>query len=155
MFLAQHYQNAYVTPDIDRAVTLLREQFGAQERVVRIDVTQPVWTPAGRGDCSVKLAFLQVGPLQYEIIEPVGGLDGLYREAVMADHPLRFHHVAMRVDDIDTIRRESERLGRKAVYAGEGSTVRFLYVDARDTLGHYLEYVQAPPAFWDAMKAGG
>jgi hypothetical protein len=153
MFLTNHYQNAYVTADIDRAVALLEEQFGAAGKAARIDITQKFWTPQGEGEGTLKLAFVQVGRLQYELIEPVSGNVAIYKDAVVPGQPMRFHHVAMRADDIDAVRAESEKRGRKIVLAGEAAGVRFLYADARDTLGHYLEYVQAPDAFWDAMSA--
>jgi hypothetical protein len=151
VILTNHYQNAYVTADIDRAVALLEEQFSAAGKATRIDITQKFWTPQGEGEGTLKLAFVQVGRLQYELIEPVSGNVAIYKDAVVPGQPMRFHHVAMRTDDIDAVRAESEKHGRKIVLAGEAPGVRFLYADARDTLGHYLEYVSAPQAFWDAM----
>jgi hypothetical protein len=68
---------------------------------------------------------------------------------------MRLHHVAMRTDDIDAVRAEAGRHGRAVALSGENGEVRFLYVDARDALGHYLEYVQAPEPFWAAMAAAG
>ena len=32
---------------------------------------------------------------------------------------------------------------------GGFKTVRFMYVDARADLGHFMEYSTAPPGFWD------
>jgi hypothetical protein len=154
--LTDHYQNAYVTPDIDHAIALLEAQFGgAAGKAMRIDVTQTVTTADGVGEGVMKLAFIQIGRLQYELIEPVSGNVALYKDAVSADQPMRFHHVAMRADDIDAVRAEAEKHGRKVVLSGENSGVRFLYIDARDALGHYLEYVQAPAAFWEAMEQAG
>ena len=155
MLLTNHYQNAYVTGDIDRAVALLEEEFGAVGKTMRIDVTQTFKTAGGDGEGVLKLAFIQVGRLQYELIEPVSGNVAIYKDAVLPDQPMRFHHVAMRADDVDAVRAEAEKHGRKVVLAGESGAVRFLYVDARDALGHYLEYVQAPEAFWAAMAEAG
>jgi hypothetical protein len=153
VYLANHYQNAYVTADIDAAVARVEAQFGLPGKAQRLDATQKFWTPEGEGDGVLKLAFLQLGHLQYELIEPVGGNVALYRDALVPGQLLRFHHVAMRVDDIDAVRAGSERNGRKVVLSGEAPGIRFLYVDARDTLGHYLEYMSAPQPFWDAMTA--
>jgi hypothetical protein len=33
--------------------------------------------------------------------------------------------------------------------AGGFGLARFIYVDARDRLGHFLEYAAAPPEHWD------
>lgn len=148
MFITNHYQNAYVTTDLAHAVQLLQERFGAPQAAMQIEAVQTVWTPDGVGEARVKLAFLQVGALQYELIEPVSGAVAIYRDALPAQAPLGFHHIAMRTDDVDAVAAHSERLGRKVVYRGDGAQVRFAYVDARAELGHYLEYVQAPAAFW-------
>lgn len=151
MFLKHHFQNAYVTADIDRAVALLQAQLGAPDDAVRLQLTQQVWTPAGPGESVVKVALLQLGSLQYEIVEPVAGACQLYRDFVNPARPLSFHHIGMRADDLDAVCRESEKQGRKLVYSGENTGIRFAYFDARDTLGHYLEYIQAPAAFWEML----
>src|ERR1700749_186379 len=66
----QHYQNAYVTRDIDKAV----ERFTARadvRSVVQFEATTEVQTAVGRRPHSLKMAFIWVGALQYEFLEPV------------------------------------------------------------------------------------
>jgi hypothetical protein len=101
-----------------------------------------VWTPDGAGEIVLKVAFAQLGKLQYELIEPVCGAVGVYREGLVAADLMRLHHIAMRVDDLAAVRAASERQGRRTVLAGRSGAVSFIYVDARETFGHYLEYVQ-------------
>lgn len=152
MILTNHFQNAYVTADIDRAVDVMTQQFGGPAKPGRIDATQNFVTSEGEGEGILRLAFLQVGGLQYELIQPVSGNVALYADAIRPDRLLTFHHVAMRADDIDAALAESVRWGRSVAMHGESRGLRFAYVDARTTLGHYLEYVSAPEAFWDSLK---
>jgi hypothetical protein len=58
---------------------------------------------------------------------------------------MQLHHIAMRVDDLGAVREASEQAGQPTVLMGASRGIRFLYVDARDAVGHYLEYVQFPP----------
>jgi hypothetical protein len=156
MYLERHYQNAYVTPDLDRAVELLRAQYGVRD-VMTIEATTDVRTPDGPGQATNKMAFAWVGKLQYELIEPVSGLVDFYRDAVSPDQLLRFHHIAMRVTgDWDAFRAELVRQKRPIPFEGQAmGGLQFLYVDARDTLGHYLEYVHATPEIWAQLDPNG
>ncbi len=153
--LSNHFQNAYVTPDIDRAVALLAERFGVTAEPMRIDVTQTFRTADGVGEGTLRLALIQLGRLEYELIQPLSGNVAIYADAVMPNQLLRFHHVGMRTDDFEQVRAESERHGRPIVLEGEAYGIRFLYADARQTLGHYLEYISAPDAYWEAMQQRG
>lgn len=154
--LERHYQNAYVTSDIERAIAVMRQSFGVTD-VLQTEATTEVWTPSGSGPSTNKLAFIWVGKLQYELIEPISGPSGLYSDAVDPDQLLKFHHIAMRVSgDWDAFRSGLDRDGRKVVIEGHTpSGLKFCYVDARDTLGHYLEYVWAPEAVWAHLDPNG
>jgi hypothetical protein len=151
--LTAHYQNAYVTADIDRAVELLQREHGLAGEVLRLDTTHKVRTVEGEGDSTLKLAFIWAGRLQYELIQPVSGFVGLYAEAVPKDRLLEFHHIAMRVDDWDGLLAGIAAQKKAIALQGEVGPIRFLYVDARDTLGHYLEYVSGPPEYWASFPS--
>lgn len=154
--LARHYQNAYVTPDIDRAIEVMRQRFGVTE-VLETEAAIEVWTPNGSGLSANKLAFIWVGNLQYELIQPISGPSDLYSAAVDPNQLLTFHHIAMRVGgEWDAFRTKLDEEKRKIAIEGHTSTgLKFCYVDARDTLGHYLEYVWAPEAMWAHLDPGG
>jgi catechol 2,3-dioxygenase-like lactoylglutathione lyase family enzyme len=152
MSLTGHYQNAYVTPDLDAAVALMVARLDAPVPVLRRDATQHFVTPDGQGEGSLRLAFIHVGRLQYELIQPLSGNVALFADAVIADQPLRLHHVAMRANDIDAVRAEHERNGQRVVLEGQYLDRRFLYIDARAILGHYLEYVSAHDDFWAGLN---
>jgi hypothetical protein len=151
MLLENHYQNAYITRDLDQALAMFRTQYGFDD-FKHLEVTYELKTPAGRGTATVKLALGWIGNLQYELIQPVSGLIDIYAEGLPDRYPLRFHHIAMRVHDWDEFRADVERHKRPVVM--EGGTpghLLWLYVDARDTVGHYLEYCWMTPERWTAL----
>jgi len=150
MFLEKHYQNAYVTADLDTALARLSEVHGANS-FMSIEVGTQVWTPEGEGIATNRLALGWIGGMQYELIQPVSGPVGIYRDALVPGQLLRFHHVAMRADDWDGLLANVARKKKPIVYRGETDGLKFIYVDARDTLGHYLEYVWATPEKWQIM----
>lgn len=150
MFLEGHFQNAYVTRDLDRAIETFRVKYGLSDFKVytaEMDVT----TPAGHGPAANKVAFGWVGNLQFELIQPISGQVAFYTDELRADDGLRFHHICMRTRNIDMLRREVDKLKWPVVYEGVTSATSFFYVDARESLGHYLEYVQMAPETWAAM----
>jgi hypothetical protein len=152
MLLERHYQNAYVTPDIDRAMDALTRRFGVDFNI-RLQVDNAIRTPQGDGVARIDMALGWVGDLQYELIQPLSGMIDIYSEAVRPDRLLTFHHVAMRVLDWDALQSEIDHLGLSTVLQGESGTTKFLYVDGRETFGHYLEYMQTDPESW--ARIGG
>lgn len=153
MRLENHYQNAYVTRDLDAALGIFRTQYGF-EGFKRMEVSYELRTPRARGSASVKLALGWIDNVQYELIEPVAGLVDVYREGLDDRRPMCFHHVCMRVPDWTKFRAQVDEEKRPVVM--EGGTpghLLWLYIDARDTLGHYLEYCWMTPERW-AMIGG-
>jgi hypothetical protein len=151
MILENHYQNAYITADLDKALAMFRTQYGF-DGFKRLEVSYELKTPAARGMATVKMALGWIGNLQYELIQPVAGLVDVYREGLPDEYPLRFHHVCMRIHDWAEFRAGLDRQKRPIVM--EGGTpghLQFVYVDARDSLGHYLEYCWMTPERWAAM----
>lgn len=150
MLLENHYQNAYVTRDIEKALDIFRTRYGvADPRYFQAEVE--VTTPNGKGLAVNKVAFIWIGDVQYELIEPVSGPVDIYRNE-LPDEGLRFHHICMRSFDWEATLAEVERQKLPIVYRGDTSSgLRFIYADARDTLGHYLEFVSVPDAVWTAM----
>jgi Glyoxalase/Bleomycin resistance protein/Dioxygenase superfamily len=151
VFLENHYQNAYITRDLDAARAMFRTQYGFDD-FKQYEVSYDLKTPKGSGTARVKLALGWKGNLQYELIQPISGLIDVYKEGLPDAGPLRFHHIAMRVPDWDALRIQLERESRPIVM--EGGTpghLLWLYVDARDTLGHYLEYCWMTPERWAVL----
>lgn len=150
MIEGHHYQNAYVTRDIEKAIDAFRTRSGVVD-VMTIQAETEVWTPGGTGVQNNKLAFIWIDNVQYELIEPVSGLIDIYRDGLPAGDGMKFHHVAMRVDDWDDFRARVDRAGYPIALEGDLGTLKFLYLDARDYVGHYLEYVWTTEERWTQM----
>jgi hypothetical protein len=152
MLRGRHFQNAYVTRDIEKAAAAFKARGDVAETHV-FEVEVEVATPAGRGPIRNKLAFIWIDDLQIELIQPVSGLVDLYTDWLPADDGLRFHHICQRVDDWDALKREVAAQPLPIVQEGGHDQLKFLYLDARSTMGHYLEYTWMTPAMW--ARLGG
>jgi hypothetical protein len=150
MLEGYHYQNAYVTRDVEKSVEVFQQR-AKVDRVLTYEGSTPVTTPDGAGIQTNKLAFIWIGDLQYELIQPVSGSVRIYSDALPADDGLRFHHICMRVADWDEFRARVERQPYPVVLEGGNEKLRFLYLDARPFLGHYLEYTWMTDERWAQM----
>lgn len=152
MITGRHYQNAYVTRNVDKAVAEFRERAEVRT-VLETEVAVEVWTPQGTGTGVQKLAFVWVEDLNYELIEPKSGdVLAIYRDALPEGDGLKFHHVCHVVDDWDALMAKVERQPYPVVLkGGTAGLLQFLYLDTREWLGHYTEYVWMVPDRWAAM----
>ncbi|HUD30129.1 MAG TPA: VOC family protein [Novosphingobium sp.] len=156
MFLRGHMQNAYVTRDLDKAMEIVGERYGF-ERFDRFDPDMVVSTPHGDEPMVVRVASAWAGGLNIEIIEPVSGYVDHYATMLPADRAdptPRFHHVSLRRDDLADMRAEIARLGLPLAFEGPVAireaipSLVFVYLDARASLGHYVEYTWKSPEAW-------
>lgn len=149
MLIGRHYQNAYVTHDLDAARTAIRAHADIRLES-EYEGKTPIRTSAGDTFMECRLAFIWIGDMQVELIQPLGGFVDFYREALPTDSLLAFHHSCMRVDDWDDLRGKLDQQPYPLVFEGEAGPLKFLYLDARGDLGHYLEYTHMPDAVWEA-----
>jgi hypothetical protein len=88
-------------------------------------------------EAQAKLAFFQVGPLELELIEPLGG-PSIWQEHLAA-HGDGLHHIAFTIEDMD------QKLAALAAHCiplimrGDAPTCRYAYVDGTSQLGLILE----------------
>lgn len=142
-----HYQNGYITRDIEKAIAQFARRSGVED-IKSFEVTVPVSTPRGKGEATNKLAFIWINNLQYELIQPVSGLVDVYTDHLPEDDSIVFHHACMRIDDWSTFRKRVDAKGYPVVLEGGSEALKYVYLDARDYVGHYLEYVWATPERW-------
>ena len=145
-----HYQNAYVTRDIDKWVEAFKQR-AKIDKLMTYEGTTPITTPRGHVSQTNKLAFIWVGDMQYELIQPIDGDVGIYRDALPAGDGLQFHHICMRVPEWDDFRARVDQQPYPVVLEGGGDALRFIYLDARPFLGHYLEYTWMTEERWAQM----
>mgnify|MGYP003643053260 CR=1 FL=1 len=127
MAIGQHYQNAYVTRNVDKAVEGFRK-WADTRLILETAVEVKLWTPEGEGVGIQKLAFVWIDDLNYELIEPKSGdVLKIYKDALPEGDELVLHHVCHR---------------------GTPDMLQFCYVDTREWLGHFTEYIWANPERW-------
>ncbi len=151
MYLPGHFQNGYVTRDLERAVAMFAREYGVHDFVYD-DAEVVVTTPGGEGTARFRVALAWAGDRQVELIQPESGPVGLYLDALPADDSLRFHHMGMRCDSLEPIRAEAARRGWPIAMAGSVPGIDFMYIDAAAQLGHHLEYMCATPEAWEGMR---
>ena len=110
-----------------------------------------VMTANGPGTQTNKFAFIWVGDLQYELIEPVSEFVAIFSPALPADDSLRFHHSCMRIDDWTDFRARVQQQPYPVVMEGDTDTLKFLYLDTRELLGHYVDYVWMTDERWTQL----
>ena len=152
MIEGKHYQIAYVTRNIQKAIETFKSRADVR-KLIQYEGTTEVMTPTGPGTLANKLAFIWVGDLQYELIEPVSGTVGLFRDALPADDSPLFHHICMRVDNWADFRARVDQQPYPVVIERTDDALKFLYLDARQFLGHYLEYTWMTDERW--AQVGG
>ncbi len=152
MAIGQHYQNAYVTRNVDKAVASFREHADTR-LIIETEVEVKLWTPQGEGTGVQKLAFVWVDDFNYELIEPkAGDALAIYRDALPDDDSLKFHHVCHRVDDWDQLQAHIAASPFPVVLKGGASGIlQFCYVDTRPWLGHYTEYLCCDDERWGQL----
>jgi hypothetical protein len=153
MLEGRHYQNAYVTRNIEKAVARVTARADVRS-VLRFEGTTEVLTALGRRPQTAKMAFIWIGGLQYEFIEPVTEAVPVFSTMLPDDDTPRFHHSCTRVPDWADFRRRVNEQPYPVVIEGESADqLKFLYLDARALLGHYLEYTWMTDAYW--ARLGG
>lgn len=153
MIFRGHYQNGYVTRDLDRAIELLSAHCGI-ESLSRYDADVIVDTPQGRKPLCMKIAAGWAGGLNIEVMEPVSGHIGPLVSMLPPDQDdltPRLHHVALRRENLDDMRREITNCGFPLAFGGEPEGMVFAYLDARSTFGHYIELVWKVAGGWEKM----
>mgnify|MGYP001206670120 CR=1 FL=1 len=151
MFLRNHFQNAYVTHNLDKAMKLVDDRFGRIDWIV-FDPEMILQTPSGPKESSVRAALGWKDGLQTGLTQPVAGYLDHSLPVLPADkddYVPRFHHIAVRRDDEAAMRREIEQLGFPLLFESSVPGLVFIYLDAGRTLGHAFEYIWATPEGWD------
>jgi hypothetical protein len=87
-----------------------------------------------------KLAFLHLGQVDLELIEPIGE-PSTWKDQLDA-HGDSLHHIAFRVQGMAERLRALEAQGAALVQRGDYTGGRYAYVDATATLGTILELLE-------------
>jgi len=151
--LRGHYQNGYVTHDLDKALEIFADRFECNS-LQCFDIDVEVTTPAGVRRLEMRLATGWIGGINIELMQPLSGhvapLTAMLPEDT-GDPVPRFHHMALRRDDLDEMRAEIAGCGLPVAFSGEPRGMVFAYLDGRSSLGHFLELVWKEPGGWEKI----
>jgi hypothetical protein len=147
MLDGQYFHEGYVTRDLARAAETLTQLYG-----MKFDWLDVPGTEAA--EIKIRLAVGWHGNLEYELIEPVSGDLDFYRDMLADDHVPRLHHTGVRVADWRRLEDDIAAKGLDVVASGDRGEIRFAYVDMRDTLGHYVEYMWMSDDYWAKRQRG-
>ena len=135
-------QLAYVTTDLERAVSVFRDDQGVREFATFDSLQLPT---VGGGQAVINWELTYVGDLHFDVVQLVSGEVDVYRVLLPErsdQFVLRGHHIASQLDSTDEYdaamagqRRRDHRIALEASFG-----TRF-YADAYDLLGHYQEHL--------------
>jgi hypothetical protein len=135
-------QCCWVVQDIHSAVRHWLETAGVGPFYVSPKLTCPDFRYRGQPQTLMLTgAFAQAGSVQIELVQQHNDAPSAYSE-LQAMGPAGFHHLARFSDDyeaeLESCRRNDQRPAMEGLYGD----VRFFYVDARSTVGCFLEILE-------------
>ena len=143
-FLPGFFQIAYVTNDLDRAMRTFDKQFGVKHFFQIPNAPYDAET-------QVSIATAYIGDVMIEIIEPHGPGTTIYDAMLPSgdEFTIRHHHMGHlfeREEDLQRVVDIAAAKGQSIAYEGgvEG-VLKAVYLDTRESLGHYLEYIYCTP----------
>lgn len=137
LFRNDHFQIAYATTDMDRAVALFSERYGV--KAFR-QLAGP--TPAG-GQIRMEIGW--AGGVMYELLWAEGPGAELFRAGLPASgFAIRPHHLGYHVPTAaawDAVLEEIERVGLEIVHRTNIPGFLQAVIVDHSELGHFLEYI--------------
>ena len=132
---------AYVTPDLEQGKRRLAAMYGVRQfKVIR---QAPIEVPGGVA--MIDFAVAEANGTCFEAINPTGGQDAVYRNALPDDpSTIAFHHFASRImnqSEWDMVLEAVEENDIEVFVYGDSDDLKYIYLDLRRQLGHILEYI--------------
>ena len=148
--VADFFQMAYVTNDLERAVERFQKVYGVEKFMLRQGTKIPRKTPQGIEAAELRVALAYVGHLELELIEakhdnPARSLK-IYSEVMPPDEfAVVHHHVAYHVhgdaDDWRRFRASIDETEHPVPLEGDLDSIKWCYLDDRKLVGHYNEFI--------------
>ena len=134
------YQLGYVVRDIEKACRYYESVFGTGPFSDVIDVNMDGALLRGKPvETTIKVAFVQSGDVQIELIEPVVGKN-LYTE-FLETRGEGIHHLAYKVDDIEAVKAVyTEKVG-EPIFSRDMGIMEFAYFDTSEVGGLMIEFL--------------
>jgi hypothetical protein len=133
-------QVGYVCRNLEQGMLTLAGA-GAESSFLIIDVAQSM----GVSDAPVRrIGLTYANDINLEILEVAKDCGPFFSEALPVDDGAGFHHLGYLVSDPlawDELKRTIEKAGGAAMEGEIPGALRYIYVDRRGDLGHYIEYI--------------
>ena len=145
-----HFQIAYVTNDIDRAVEIFRSRFGVGSFRANDDVLE--------SGTRVGIRSAWIGGMMYEICYGAGPGMELYTDWAPPDGEfvLRFHHFGYLIPDEQAWQALDRQIDEGGWKVRTRSNIpgffRGCYIEVPE-LGHFLEFILPGPGLLERMNA--
>lgn len=153
--LGDLFQLSYVTANRDTAVSYAEKKLGINN-FFTFDATAPIVSRGESLDLSLRVAVANTGTHQFEIIEPVAGPTWIYTDGKDLDsQPLILHHIGIAVvgsfavwqQTIKQLEEDGDEIVQiSAADPDNEPQAMFAYVDNRQSLGHFTEYLWWAPS---------
>ena len=134
-------QIGMVVRNLEKAIEKLRSIWNI-EQVQIFEPYLPEATVRGKTTpLKIRLAFIQAGSVEYELIEPGEG-ENIYWE-FLREKGEGVHHIAFHVSDIESELAKFQKRGIEVLQKGTDQTgVTFAYVDTEPVCGIIIELLQ-------------
>ena len=134
------YQLGYVVSDIEKARGYYESVFGTGPFSDVIDVNMDGAILRGEPvDTTIKVAFVQSGDVQIELIQPVEG-ENLYTEFLEARGE-GIHHLGYRVEDMEAMKAAFSKKVGEPVFWRDMGIMEFAYFDTSEVGGLMIEFL--------------
>ncbi len=134
------YQLGYVVSDIERACKYYESVFGTGPFSAVIDVNMDGAILRGKPvDTTIKVAFVESGDIQIELIQPVEGKN-LYTE-FLETRGEGIHHLGYQVEDMAAMKAVfTDKVGEPIFHRDMG-IMEFAYYDTSEVGGLMIEFL--------------
>ncbi|MBN2385986.1 MAG: VOC family protein [Anaerolineales bacterium] len=133
-------QIGIIVKDAEKTAARYAEIFGFPKPEVVLIANEPIANTIYRGrpsDASGKAAFFDMGAVQMELIEPIGGPSTW--EEFLRTRGEGIHHIAFKVQDFETTNDLLAGKGMAVIQSGAWTGGRYAYLDSAAQLGTILE----------------
>jgi len=136
-------QVGLVVRDIDKSAKAYAELFGVEVPEVIITGTEEEAHTKYKGESTqarAKLAFFNMGSLDLELIEPIGG-PSTWRD-FLEEKGEGVHHIAFNIQGTDVVTEGLAEKGIPVVQQGDYTGGRYTYVSGEEQLGLVVELLE-------------
>ncbi len=136
-------QVAMVVKDIEKSGEIWAEVLGVEQPEAFVSTShqdRPTTFYSEVTHAEAKLAFIKMGNIEIELIEPLG--KGSTWQEFLDTHGEGIHHIAFWVEDKEGVSKKLALKGMPTVQTGGWDTGGYSYVDATTTLGCIVELLE-------------